>query len=521
MEAWYLRDLQVQRGCKGCDAVMHRRPGSSRTRCLGKGRARKRQQRVEKKGSIKNMVRSMIAGVAGLKAHQSKMDVIGNNIANVNTWGFKGFSYNFMDSMYTNSIKSTGGDVTAGASGGRNASQVGYGSQLSSISNVFENGAPSPSANPMDCMIDGTGFFLVGNMVNGSFTNIKDSGLNLSRVGIFRVDDNNYLVDDQRSYVYGYALVDGTGIPETPASGASTTMKGVPYTIAQAKDDAGNDIAGRYIITIAGIPVETTNVDATDFTNNKGVYLTNPQKAIEDWVDKALTDRNLAGVSVEYNGTTSVTVTPADPNAKPPVDEVKRNLPSFTVKSNRTGVSTDDEVDAKVTFFRNNSTTATGANPPGFDESDKTAGVDYVASVPAEYADELSTLRIPIDPVTGQRYKLDNYSILEDGTITGVDETGRTIVIGQLALIQVQNPNGLEKTTGYYYQIGANAGDVTDVKPGTGPAGFIKPSYLEMANVDLANEFSNIITTQRGFQANSKIITVTDEMLQELVNMKR
>ena len=179
------------------------------------------------------MVRSMIAGVAGLKAHQSKMDVIGNNIANVNTWGFKGFSYNFMDSMYTNSIKSTGGDITAGASGGRNASQVGYGSQLSSISNVFENGAPSPSANPMDCMIDGTGFFLVGNMVNGSFTNVADSGLYLSRVGIFRVDDNSYLVDDQRSYVYGYALVDGTGIPETPATSATTKMTGVPYTITQ------------------------------------------------------------------------------------------------------------------------------------------------------------------------------------------------------------------------------------------------------------------------------------------------
>ena len=161
----------------------------------------------------------MIAGVAGLKAHQSKMDVIGNNIANVNTWGFKGYAYNFKDSMYTNTFNSSGGDVTAGAYGGRNASQVGYGSQVSSISNVFETGAPAPSSRPMDCMIDGTGFFLVGPMVNGSFTDIKSSGLSLSRVGIFSVDENGYLVDDQRSYVYGYALVDGTGIPETPATG--------------------------------------------------------------------------------------------------------------------------------------------------------------------------------------------------------------------------------------------------------------------------------------------------------------
>lgn len=529
MEASYLRDLQVQRGCKGC-AVMHRRPGSSRTRRFEKGRARKRQQRVEKKGSIKNMVRSMIAGVAGLKAHQSKMDVIGNNIANVNTWGFKGFSYNFMDSMYTNSIKSTGGNIEAGASGGRNASQVGYGSQLSSISNVFENGAPSPSANPMDCMIDGTGFFLVGNMVNGSFTNIADSGLNLSRVGIFRVDDNGYLVDDQRSYVYGYALVDETGIPETPASSASTKIEGVPYTInrTQSTDAAGNpvvDAAGKpvytYEIVIAGVPITTTNVDADDFEKINGAaattgMLTNPTKAIEDWVDKALTNTQFEGYTIEYNGMSRVEKTPAVPGTGGAADipAVKDNYPTFTITSNSTGANTTAGVADKVALFKQ------GTLPSGYKET-ITKGVDYVAAVPAQYAEELSTLRIPVDPQTGQRYKLDNYSILEDGTVVGVDELNRTIAIGQVALIQVQNPNGLEKTVGYYYQIGANAGDVTDVKPGTGPAGVIKPSYLEMANVDLANEFSNIITTQRGFQANSKIITVTDEMLQELVNMKR
>lgn len=463
------------------------------------------------------MVRSMIAGVAGLKAHQSKMDVIGNNIANVNTWGFKGFSYNFMDSMYTNSIKSTGGDVTAGASGGRNASQVGYGSQLSSISNVFENGAPSPSANPMDCMIDGTGFFLVGKMVNGSFTNVADSGLYLSRVGIFRVDDNNYLVDDQRSYVYGYALVEGTGVPETPASSASTKMEGVPYTIAPVLDANNQPIDGKYTITIAGIPIETSNVDGTPDANGR---VKNPTKAIEDWVDKALTNDNLKGYTIDYNGMTRVLTNPPAAGVTPTEDDYE-NLPIFTITSNATGASTTGDVAGRVNMFATNTTGTTGGTQQTGYKEEVTKGVDYVAGIPAQYSDELSTLRIPVDPQTGQRYKLDNYSILEDGTVVGVDELNRTIAIGQVALIQVQNPNGLEKTVGYYYQIGANAGDVTDVKPGTGPAGVIKPSYLEMANVDLANEFSNIITTQRGFQANSKIITVTDEMLQELVNMKR
>lgn len=471
------------------------------------------------------MVRSMVAGVAGLKAHQSKMDVIGNNIANVNTWGFKGFSYNFSDAMYTNSIKSTGGNIEAGAEGGRNASQVGYGSQMSSISNVFENGTPSPSSNPMDCMIDGTGFFLVGKMVNGSFTNIQDSGLNLSRVGIFRVDDNKYLVDDQRSYVYGYALMEGTGVPETPAQPASSKIEGVPFSHVAVKGNDGT-VTG-YKIKIAGVEVETNESDV--------------KKAIQDWVSKALTNTQFNGYTIAYNGMTHEKLL-ADEN-----DTKYYNYPSFTITSNSTGSSTTQGVRDMQEIFLNNGgsagnapdgNTATSvdhtengqtykvdpnARPlgPTVKTPEVTEGVDYIASIPAEYADELSTLQIPIDPATGARYKLDNYSINENGVIVGVDESNRTIVIGQLALIQVQNPNGLEKTVGYYYQIGDNAGEVDAVKPGTGPAGKVKPSYLEMANVDLANEFSNIITTQRGFQANSKIITVTDEMLQELVNMKR
>ena len=99
------------------------------------------------------MVRSMIAGVAGLKTHQSKLDVIGNNIANVNTWGFKSGSFNFSDSMYSTSINGSGGNDLAGGSGGRNASQVGYGVTTGSITTSFTTGAPAPSANPLDCMI--------------------------------------------------------------------------------------------------------------------------------------------------------------------------------------------------------------------------------------------------------------------------------------------------------------------------------------------------------------------------------
>ena len=216
------------------------------------------------------MVRSMVAGVAGLKTHQAKLDVIGNNIANVNTWGYKSQSVNFQDSMYATSISGSAGNDLNGGSGGRNASQVGYGVETGSIMASFTAGAPSPSSDPMDCMIDGSGFFLVGGMVNGSFTNISDSGLNLSRVGIFRVDSNGYLTDDQGSYVYGYALAEGTGIPETPATKAEYSVTGAEVTIT----DKG---AGTYIVSIGGVEVET----------NK----TNWYDQVKDWVTKAASQK--------------------------------------------------------------------------------------------------------------------------------------------------------------------------------------------------------------------------------------
>lgn len=445
------------------------------------------------------MVRSMIAGVAGLRAHQSKMDVIGNNIANVNTWGFKGYSYNFKDSMYTNSLNSSGGSVLAGASGGRNASQVGYGSQLSSISNVFETGAPSPSANPMDCMIDGTGFFLVGTMVNGSFSNVADSGLNLSRVGIFRVDENGYLVDDQRSYVYGYAVQEGTGIPETPATAASKTMKEIPIRFTKPVTGANPAPAK---ISIGNIEVELSGKIKSE---------SQMEDAIQEWVTYVTNSKNqkpgnpngvdeaFSKVTIDFDGVGRTGT------AAPYTWTAQLKITSVT-----TGEDSDQNVDDIVAIVK--------GTP---DDSKTVKGATWTPGISAIYSDQLSTLKIPNDPNTGLPYDLKNYSISADGTVTGVDDLNRPIVIGKVAIVSVQNPNGLEKTSGYYYKIGENAGEVTHEQPNTSPAGYIMGSNLEMANVDLANEFSNIITTQRGFQANSKIITVTDEMLQELVNMKR
>ncbi len=317
------------------------------------------------------MVKSMFASIAGLKTHQSKLDVISNNIANVNTWGFKTRSANFADAVYQNRITGGGGNPVEGGSGGMNTSQLGFGVNMASISTDFTTGNWSPTGNGLHCMINGPSFFIVGSMRQQGVAAdaIADSGLNLTRVGIFSVDNRGYLVDDQGNYVYGYTYAgDQNG---------------------EATFEAG--------LTPIRIPVAT-------------------------------------GADGSGDPTAANTFNPADDS--PRVD-------------------------------------------------------------------------------------IQSYSIAKDGTIIGIDQQEKPYTIGKIAVATVQNPNGLEQSEGYLYTPGENAGEVTATTAGNNAVGKILSGYLEMANVDLATEIANMITTQRGYQANSKIITVTDEMLEQLVNMKR
>ena len=156
------------------------------------------------------MVKSMFAGVSGLRTHQSKMDVIGNNIANVNTWGYKAANMSFRDTMYQSTSAGSAGDTSNGGLGAVNANQIGYGVTTGSITYDFGTGGMSPSSSGLDCMIEGNGFFLVGPMINNGSISldsddaVKASGLYLSRVGKFSVDPNGYLIDDSGNYVYGF-----------------------------------------------------------------------------------------------------------------------------------------------------------------------------------------------------------------------------------------------------------------------------------------------------------------------------
>lgn len=431
------------------------------------------------------MVKSMFAGVSGLRAHQNKMDTIGNNIANVNTWGYKSYSYNFMDSIYTTSINSSGGSTNTGGMGGRNPSQVGYGSQMASISFQYKPGAPSPSDNELDCMIDGTGLFLVGSMLGG-VTDIKGSGLYLSRVGMFSPDNNGYIVDSQKNYVYGYALKADTGIPEEPAKKAK-------YELTETEVTIGVDANQNKTITIAGVTIITTEERVDDM--------------VADWIAKAPKEKDANGdLTAAAEALSKYNIKYLTHTGTEAANDITLNL----------------EIEAKVAGVAGNASQAAmkGLFGSGTFET-KQAESDLIPGVPAEFEDTLSPIQIPIDPYSGERYNMQSWSVSELGVISGVDINNRPVTLGQLCLVAVENPNGLIKTSGYYFSLGDNAGEAVAIAPDGGQVGSIRSKFLEMANVDLANEFSNMITTQRGFQANSKIITVTDEMLQELVNMKR
>lgn len=322
------------------------------------------------------MIRSMFAGVAGLRTHQQKMDVIGNNIANVNTYGFKSARVIFKESIYQTISNSTAGNTVYG---GSNPSQIGYGSKVGTVDLDFSASDYAPTGRATDCMIEGNGFFIVGPK-KGEIA-IDDetdySQFNFTRVGDFFIDGDGYLVDSNRNVVYGFTATDG-----------------------RASD---------------GTSAETIDIDS-GFIRPLRVQLQDGSYG-EDGDDGDLKRMTLKEISIDSDGT----------------------------------------------IFGTNDNKTPGANP----------------------AD------------------------------------GSRVVIGRLALANVPNPNALEKQSGPYFKAAANTGTIEAYQPGSGSTGTIMSSGLEMAKVDLAQEFSDMITTQRGFQANSKIITVSDEMLQELVNLKR
>ncbi len=426
------------------------------------------------------MTGSMYAAVSGLKAHMSALNVIGNNVSNVNTTGYKATRYTFNEALYTTSRAGSDGTPT---SGGRNPAQVGFGASIGTIDLDMSTKNYTPTGQLLDTMIDGDGFFFVGDkeigngdtaVRTGDATTLK--GMNLTRLGNFNIDPNGYLVDGNGSVVWGF-LESTTSTEVTgPNDSPTTTTKTVQQLI-----DAANK-AGGYNTTTgdAGygkkiVPPPTISEEDRKAGEEALAQLHNVQKNDEGFIVSAtFTINKLTAIRLPMtNGKTA-------------------EWPKYTFTEEARDSTTGDITRAQQVQM----TDAEGKNAAGEDFS-----------------------RLQADSVT-----IDEKS----GALRVMTSDGQLYTVGYLAIGKVTNPNGVTHVDGRYYQAQDGAGEirVTSVKEsvyGVESAGDTKllTGGLESSGTDLATEITNMITVQRGYQANTRIVTVTDSMLEELVNMKR
>jgi len=493
------------------------------------------------------MLRSMFSGVSGLRAHQSMMDVIGNNISNVNTAGYKSSQVVFED-LLSQVLRGAGSPQAA--AGGTNPAQVGLGVRVGGISTSFSQGAAQLTGRSTDLSVNGDGFFYV-----------KSQGQNFyTRLGNFSFDTNGRLVTPDGYVAQGWlanngaintnastadlvmplgqtlpptqttSLKLGGNVPADSANGTSITTsitvydangKAVPISFTFTKDpnrsvadgattnasttftsataaftagDVGKTITG------AGIPSGTT---IASVTNGTTVVLSNAASA------------TASGVATTIDGLSDTWHVGA---TAPDASNVAQTLPGFpqTLTFNATtGLPTTG-----LTALTTNATLNTLL---GTNFSTGTIKLDLGQSGQLDsllqFSGSNSVSAISQDG--GAIGFLRSFSFSENGEITGVFSNGRTQAIGQVALASFNNPSGLQKSGASTYQSTVNSGLAAVGTAGSGGRGTLSGGTLEMSNVDLAQEFTNLIVAQRGFQANSRVITASDEMLQDLVNLKR
>lgn len=370
------------------------------------------------------MTGAMYAAIAGLGAHMNALSVIGNNVANVNTNAYKSSRYVFKEELYTAVRNGSDGTNTKG---GVNPGQIGYGCSVGSVDIDMSTKNYDATGRPLDVVIDGDGFLMVGDKGETFDSLAAVKRLNLTRLGNLKFDSDGYLCDSEGNIVYGFLNINTAG-----ADGNNFNRD--------------TDLAVSPVLTAIRVPMVDT--------------LGNPVY---------------------------------------PLSGGTEGLPQV--------------VDA---------TTSPYQNPDG---------------------GEAPTIALNTQ---GQpaRVVLDSLGINPDGSISGVTKAGDPVVVGYLAIGQVDNPNGVTHVDGHYYKAMGGAGDihvtsiggqVQNLPEDGAPEGMldspfpienageteINPNGLETSGTNLAKEITNMILMQRGYQANTRIITVTDSMLEELVNMKR
>ncbi|MBQ8798208.1 MAG: flagellar hook protein FlgE [Lachnospiraceae bacterium] len=485
------------------------------------------------------MVRALYSGVSGLKVHQSRMDVIGNNIANVNTVGFKSSQVTFSDVLYQTTSAASGPDEDTGRAG-VNPKQIGLGANFASVKTTMDaTGGSQRTDNPFDLMIEGDGFFIVNNGATNLFT----------KAGSFTLDANGTLCTAS-----GYSVMGWQVDPKNPTEIKADTVSALHVMSAENMysepeattavhfegniDSADSDLAGTGRVTNFTFydslgQSYTVQMLVKQNTQADSLIKSEYTVAITDVLDstgqsifvKKVVDDATGDISYELNDT---------------ISEVTLGDFSFdaTAVDEETGVPTLSCNDLPVLSF--NPATGKMVNigsedgvqsltfhiPMNGDHPFKDINVDFSALT--MYANSGKTT------IEGSKGGLDNLgkgrtagnmsgvTIDNAGKIYGVYDNGVSKLLGQVVVAKFANNSGLEAVGNSLFAESQNSGEFDGIGEDiTMSGGKFNVGVLESSNVDLASEFTDMITTQRGFQANSRIITTSDTLLEELINLKR
>lgn len=551
------------------------------------------------------MMRSMYSAVSGLKTHQTRMDVIGNNIANVNTVAFKSSSVTFSDILYQTTSNASGANATTGT-GGVNAKQIGLGTTAAATKvSITSAGASETTGNPFDIRLtdkNSTNFFIVNNGSENVFT----------RSGSFYVDGSGNLCMSSTGYtVMGWQVDETTGeirkdtvsalrimqeknLTSAPEATTQATIAGVlDENDTDVKNDAGRVMNLNFYDNLgyqytAKFAIKSTGTDGKYTVELTSVLDSNNKNIIAD-LDK----QQIAQIFGNYNAnatlgqygltkdyeydSVSKSYTNKTTSEKFPIDKATDNSTTF-VGNNGSQVSITEIFSGITTTIANNIKNATNKYKVAFDaqtghatltgeqtsydlEFDTSSGkfksiggenpsvmlnmgalssglinnngnfqnitVDFSQCLNYENGGK-STIGADagaVDGTTGKGRKLGAMTgifIDTSGRIYGTYDNGNTELLGQIAVAQFSNASGLEKVGESCYRTTLNSGEFDGIGVEISADGSsMTTGELEMSNVDLSSEFTSMITTQRGFQANSRVITTSDTLLEELVNLKR
>lgn len=464
------------------------------------------------------MMRSLYAGVSGLKNHQIRMDVVSNNISNVNTTGFKSERVNFQDMI---------SQLMAGAAeprdnvGGVNPKQVGLGSMVASIDKLMHQGALQTTGKNTDIAVGGEGFFI-----------LKDGNKQFyTRAGAFDVDKNGLLVNPANGMkVQGWnAQADANGNRFVNPAGDIDDIIIPLYSKEAAKETSFVRFQSNLNSAVPAVPTA-----ATDSERYKMITDPDPSRrrghitsiVVYDDQGQQQTLKMYMWKSDDNRWTASVAVTGADALS---VDVPGAQGQNTAVPGN-TRITLGFSPDGRITSVNDGTDTSNQGNLNAI-LSFRSAGNPAVRNIElrlgeagtvggvTQFSSSFTTKAVEQDGYT-MGY-MEGFSIDPSGTITGVYSNGVSQPLGQIALANFTNPEGLTKAGDTNYVVSNNSGDALIGAAGVAGLGTLNAGFLEMSNVDLADQFTDMIVTQRGFQANSKSITTSDQMIQELLGLKR